>query len=308
MPFDRRTLVLPEGSAFEERTLAAPGDLILGDHVRCAYGLRTPARAFLGNGVHVQGDVQCGGDLRADTSTHVEGSARVGASGYLGERCFVQGDLEVAADLDVGDDVRVGGRLHAKGWVSKRDPVPLVLYVFLYLLELLRLGHSAEVERILKELEEPGAELAIGDGFLFVPDHSVLEATSLDVHGNLDAAKGVRILGNALVRGDARLGPGARVFGALRADGRVELQPGAEVQGDVVAGGECVVGEGCLVLGDLHARSAVLYPGATVEGKVVAAEGVSFRTEAQDRAQATAEAQVESFAATKAADLADLLG
>lgn len=308
MPFDKRTLVLPEGSVFEERTLAGLGDVILGDHVRCAYGLRAGGRVLLGRGVELRGDISCVGDLRADTSTHIEGSANAGGAGYLGERCFVQGDLEVALDLDVGDDLRVGGRLQAKGWVNKRDPVPLVLYVFLYLLELMRLGHSAEVERILKELEEADAEIAVADGFLFVPDNSILEATSLDVHGNLDAAKGVRILGNAFVRGDARLGEGARVFGALRADGNVELRPGSEVQGDLVAGGEVVVGEGCIVLGSLTGRSVVLYPNATVDGKVVAAEGVSFRTEAQAKAQQTAEANVEAFAVTKSADLADLLG
>lgn len=309
MPFDKRTLVLPEGAVFEERTIGAPADVILGDHVRCGYGLRTPARVLLGNGVEITGDVLCGGDLRADTSTHIAGSARVGASGFLGERCFVQGDLEVAADLDVGDDVRVGGRLQAKGWVNKRDPVPLVLYVFLYLLELMRLGHSAEVDRILAELEAADSlDISVGENFLFVPDGSVLEATKIDIHGNLDAAKGVRVLGNATVRGNARLGPGVRIFGALRCDGDVELLAGAEVQGDLVAGGEVVVGSGCTILGSLHGRSVVLYPDATIDGKVVALEGVSFRTEAQVQAQQTAEANVEEFAVTKAADLADLLG
>jgi predicted acyltransferase (DUF342 family) len=308
MTFDKRTLVLPEGTVFEERSIGSVGDLILGDHVRCGYGLRTAGRVFLGRGVELKGDVACGGDLRADTSTHIEGSARVGGAGYLGERCFVQGDLEVQGDLDVGDDVRVGGRLQAKGWVNKRDPVPMVLYVFIYLLELMRLGHSAEVERILKELEEADADIAVGEVFLFVPDHSVIDGTSLDVHGNLDAKKDVRVLGNVTVRGHARLAAGVRVFGALRCDGDVELQAGAEVQGDLVAGGEVVVGDGCTILGGLHGRSVILYPNATVDGKVVAVEGVSFRTEAQAKAQATAEANVEAFAVTKSPDLADLLG
>lgn len=308
MPFDKRTLVLPEGTVFEERSVGTVGDVILGDHVQFGYGVRTNGRVFLGRGVAMRGDVACAGDLRADTSTHIEGAVRVGGAGYLGERCFVQGDLEVQGDLDVGDDVKVGGNLHAKGWVNKRDPVPMVLYVFIYLLELMRLGHSAEVDRILKELEEADVDIAVGEVFLFVPDHSVIEATRLDVHGNLDAANGVRILGNVLVRGHARLGEGVRVFGALRVDGDVELKPGSEVQGDLVAGGEVVVGDGCTILGGLHGRSVVLYPNATVDGKVVATEGVSFRTEAQAKAQQTAEENVEAFAVTKSADLADLLG
>ena len=308
MAFDKRTLVLPEGTVFEERSIGSVGDVILGDHVRCGYGLRTPGRVFLGRGVELKGDVACGGDLRADTSTHVEGAARAGGAAYLGERCFVQGDLEVQGDLDVGDDVRVGGRLQAKGWVNKRDPVPMVLYVFIYLLELMRLGHSDEVERILKELEEQDADIAVGEGFLFVPDNSSIDTLALDIHGNLEAAAKVRILGNLTVRGSARLGPGVRVFGALRVDGDVEMESGSEVQGDLVAGGSVTVASGCTVLGELHGRAVVLYPDATVDGRVVALEGVSFRTEAQAKAQATAEENVESFSVTKTADLADLLG
>lgn len=310
MAFDKRTLVLPAGTAFEERSLGAQGDIILGDHVRFGFGLRTPARVFLGRGVEVTGDVEAGGDLRADTSTHVLGNAKAGAFGYLGERCFVQGDLEVEGDLDVGDDVRVGGRLQTKGWVNKRSPVPLVLYVFIYLLELMRLGHSDEVDRILKELEAGAtdADIAVAEGFLFVPDGSAIGLTQSDIHGNLEAADGVRILGNLTVRGEAALGKGTKVCGALRCDGDARLGPGAEVQGDLVAGGAVTVGADCTILGSLHARSVVMFPGATVDGKIVAVEGVSFKTAEQVKAEATAVENVEVFAVTKTADLADLLG
>jgi predicted acyltransferase (DUF342 family) len=309
MAFDKRTLVLPSGTAFEERSLGATGDIILGDHVRFGFGLRTPARVFLGVGVEVTGDIEAGGDLRADTSTHILGNARTGA-GYLGERCFVQGDLEVNGDLDVGDDVRVGGRLQAKGWVNKRNPVPLVLYVFIYLLELMRLGHSEEVEKLLKELEAGAtdADIAVAEGFLFVPDGSSIGLTQSDIHGDLDAADGVRILGNLTVRGKAVLGKDTKVCGALRCDADAILAPGSEVQGDLVAGGAVTVGEGCTILGSLHATSVVMFPGATVDGKIVATEGVSFKTAEQVKAEAVAVENVEVFAVTKTADLADLLG
>ncbi len=310
MAFDKRVLVLPAGTVFEERSLGTLGDAILGDHVRCGFGLRTPARVFLGRGVEVSGDIAAGGDLRADTSVHVLGSAKTGAFGYLGERCFVQGDLEVEGDLDVGDDVRVGGRLQAKGWVNKRSPVPLVLYVFIYLLELMRLGHSAEVERILKELEAGAsdADIAVADGFLFIPDGSDLGLTQSDVHGDLEAAADVRILGNLTIRGKATLAKGVKVCGALRCDGDVTLGPSCEVQGDLVSGGAVTVGQGSIVLGALHARSATLFPGATIDGKIVATEGVQFRTGGQVQAEQVAMQQVETFAVTKTADLADLLG
>lgn len=310
MAFDKKTLVLPPGTVFEERSLGATGDVILGDHVRCGFGLRTPGRVFLGRGVEVTGDVEAGADLRADTSVHILGTARTGAFGYLGERCFVKGDLEVNGDLDVGDDVRVGGRLQAKGWVNKRSPVPLVLYVFIYLLELMRLGHSDEVEKVLKELEAGAtdADIAVAEGFLFVPDGSTIGIQSSDIHGHLEASDNVRVLGNLTVRGKADVGKAVKICGALRCDGDVTLGAGSEVQGDLVAGGAVSVGEGCTILGALHARSVVMFPSATVDGKIVAAEGVTFRTAEQVKAETIAVENVETFAVTKTADLADLLG
>ncbi len=308
MGFDKRTLVLPQSTVFEEHLVVAKGDVILGNHVKFGFGIKTDGRAFLGQGAELQGDLACTGDLRCDTSSHILGGVKVGAAGYLGERCYVKGDLEVEGDLDVGDDVRVGGRLQAKGWVNKRNPVPLVLYIFIYMLELMRLGHSAEVERILKELEEADSvDIAVGDVFLFIPDNSKIGLTHSDIHGNLDAGTDVRILGNLVVRGDAKLGSGVRLFGALRCDGDVVMGPGSQIQGQLVAAGAVTVGEGCQILGELHARTVTMFPSATVDGKIVATEGVSFRTEVQIKAQATAEAKVDAFTNQKA-DLADLLG
>jgi predicted acyltransferase (DUF342 family) len=307
MPFDKRTLVLPAGAAFGEHQLVAPGDIVLGNHVSCGLGLRTPARVFLGQGVEVRGDVECAGDLRADTSVHILGMATTQAAGYLGERCYIQGDLHVKGDLDVGDDVRVGGHLKAEGWVQKRSPVPLVLYVFLYLLELLRLGQGEKVEEILKELEATEVDLTVGADFLFVPDGSKIGLTESEVKGSLVAAPEVRILGNCTVRGDVTLNPGVRVFGALRADGAVVLARGCEVQGELAAGGKVTLGENCLVLGDVSGASVEMAVNSTVDGKIVAPGGVSFRSDAQLAAQATAEKKVEEFGG-KAADLVDLLG
>lgn len=310
MAFDKGTLVLPPGTTFEERSLGAKADVILGDHVRCGFGLRTPGRVFLGRGVEVSGDIDAVGEIRADTSVHVLGNAKTGAGGYLGERCFVQGDLEVAGDLDVGDDVRVGGRLQAKGWVNKRSPVPLVLYVFIYLLELMRLGHSEEVEKLLKELEagSTDADIAVAEGFLFIPDNSTIGISDSDIRGHLNAGDHVRILGNLTVRGNATLAQGVQICGALRCNGDATLAPGVEIQGDLTAAGAVIVGEGCTILGSLHARSVVMYPAATVDGKIVATEGVSFKTADQIKAEAVAVENVEAFAVTKTPDLADLLG
>lgn len=310
MGFDKRTLVLPPQTAFEERTIVSTGDLILGNHVKAEFGLQTDGRVFTGQGTEVEGHVRCDGDARLDQSTSVSGDVVCKANVYLGERCFIQGDLDLEGDLDVGDDVRIGGQLKARGWVQKRNPVPLVLYIFIYLLELLRLGKSEEVDRILKDLEESeDAEIAVDEVFLFVPDGSVLGIQDSIVKGGMLTGPRCRVLGNFRAEGDVRLGEGTTLYGALKVvNGDVELEPDVEIQGSLHATGHVVVGEGCQILGDLRAKSVEMYTSATVDGKVVAEEGVTFHTEAQDRRRETAEGKVEEVESGKAADLVDLLG
>ncbi len=309
MAFDRRTMVLPPGTTFEERTIVAAGDFILGNHVECAFGVQTDGRLFGGQGVEIDGNITCTGDLRLDQSSHVEGDVEVEGHVYLGERCFVKGDLRLDGDLDVGDDVKIGGALHAKGWVNKRSPVPLVIYVFIYLLELLRVGQSEEVERILQELEEAEEEdeINVSEIFAFIPDGSKIGLQESLVKGHFEAGDGARILGNLRVNGSVLMGEGVQLYGALRADGGVELGKGCEVQGECSAGGHVIVGEDCQILGDLKARSVEMYPSATVDGRILADEGVKFRSEIADLKEDVAEEKVAEMD-SKSADLVDLLG
>lgn len=308
MAFDKRALVLPAGTRFEERTIVGKGDLILGNHVRSDFGIKTDGRVFAGQGVELGGHVEADGDIRMDASTHILGDVRGEGNAYLGERCFIQGDLDLAGDLDVGDDVRIAGQLKAKGWVNKRNPVPLVVYILLYLLELLRLGKSDEVEKILAELEDADdVEIAIDEVFLFIPDNTKLGLQKSDVKGGLHAGEDCRILGNFTVHGDVHVGDRTVFYGALRVEGDVELRPDSEVQGSLEATGKVIVGEGCNILGDLVAASVEMYTSATVDGKIKAEDGVEFRTEAQERAKETAAAKVEEMDG-KASDLVDLLG
>lgn len=308
MAFDKRTLVLPAKTSFEEHTIISSGDFILGNHVKLGFGIKTDGRVFVGQGANIEGDIQSGADLRVDQSTHVLGDVDAGANAYIGERCYIKGDLALEGDLDVGDDVRIGGQLKAKGWVQKRNPVPFVIYIFIYLLELLRMGQSEEVERILKELEEAeDEEIAVDEVFLFVPDNSELNLQKSIIRGSLDAGAECRILGNLDVKGDTVLGEGTVVHGALRAEGDVLLYPDAEVEGNLEATGKITVGEGCQVLGDVKADSVEMYTSATVAGKIIAENGVQFKTEAQERRAKTAAEKTEEFDG-KAADLVDLLG
>lgn len=278
--FDRRTLVLPDGSHFLEHIIETQGDVVIGDHARIEYGLSTTASMFLGDGVQVVGDITAGNDVRIDLFSTIEGEVRAEGSAYLGEGVRVTGRLSVARDLDVGDDVTLEEGFEARGWINIRNPIPLVVYLFIYLMQLLRQGNSEEVERILAELEDAEETFTISDTFCFVPAGSRLGLEQSVVKGAMRTGADCRVLGNFQVDGFATLGRATELHGSLRAKGNVRLEPGVVVHGDLESWGELEIGDDAVVHGQVRAQKVSLLPGAEVRGTIVAPEGVQFLTTA----------------------------
>ena len=73
---------------------------------------------------------------------------------YLGEFVTIDGKLIVEGDLDVGKEVKIKGGFEAKGWIVVRNPVPVIIFLFLYIREMMRLGKGEEIEKALEELFE----------------------------------------------------------------------------------------------------------------------------------------------------------
>ncbi|MBI2077610.1 MAG: polymer-forming cytoskeletal protein [Euryarchaeota archaeon] len=304
MPFDKRSLVIPDGTRFEEHTIVAPADIVLGNHTRVEFGLRTEARIFGGENVRVTGAVSSGAELRFDNFSAVTGDVEAKGNVFLGERTRVEGKLVVGGDLDVGDDVAITKGFEAKGWINIRSPVPIVMYLFLYLMELLRMGRSEEVDKILKDLEDAREQIQIGEKFLYLPDRSSLGLQHSTIHGNFFVGKDCRILGNYNVKGNATVGPGSKVYGALRAQGTVKLLGAAEVQGTLETLGKIVIGEGCRVLGNVRALEVEMFPSSVVDGKIVAPNGVKFTT----RESIAMDEKMERYEAGMVDNIVDLLG
>lgn len=303
MPFDKKSFVVPDGTRFEEHTIVAPGDVVLGNHVRFEFGVATNGRVFAGENVHLDGHIKTPTDLRLDNFCRVNGTVESGGNVYLGEKTRVEGKLVVGGDLDVGDDVAIAQGFEAKGWINIRSPVPLVIYLFLHLMEMLRLGKSDEVEKILAELEANQERIQIQEGFLYVPDGSTVGLTNSVIKGNLFIGKGCRVLGNYVVHGNVNVGPEARVFGALRAAGTVRIQGRAEIQGTIESSRAVLIGEGVRVLGDVRGETVDMYHSAVVDGRVVAPGGIRFSTQQSLAMQE----KVERYAAGMRDDIVDLL-
>lgn len=304
MAFDRKSMVVPDGTRFEEHTIVAKGDVILGNHVTSEFGLMTEGRVFAGEASRLGGHVKADADVRTDNFCRVEGDVECGGNVYLGEKTRVEGKLTVEGDLDVGDDVAIAKGFEAKGWINIRSPVPTVIYLFLYLMEMLRMGKGQEVEKILGEVEEAKETIQIGKNFLFVPDRSQIGLTASIVRGNLFIGRDCRILGNYTVHGNVTLGPGAKLYGAIRSSGVVKLQAESLVEGAVEAGHMAEIGEEVRVMGNVRAPKVEMFQSATVDGEIKAPDGIKFSTK-QSREM---EEKVERYAAGMRDDVVDLLG
>jgi len=154
MSFDRRTCVIPDGSKFEEKLIWTSGDIVLENQVAVENGFRTDGRIFIGERVKVRGDLIADGDIRVDLFSTIQGHVTSKGNVYIGEGTQIGGKLSLEGNLDVGKNVEITEGFEAKGWINIRSSIPLVIYFFIYLVELLKRGHSEEVEKILGELDE----------------------------------------------------------------------------------------------------------------------------------------------------------
>ncbi len=278
MAFDKRTLLLPDGTVFGEHMVTTKGDVIIADYAKLDFGFEAPGRVFIGESAEV-GTLIAEGDVRVDLFSHVKGDLSSKGSVYLGERVQVDGKLEVENDLDVGDDVKLGQGFTARGWINIRNPVPVVIYIFIYLLQMLGQGRSEEVEKLLADLQDGDSEdnaIAVSDEFFFVPEGSEIRLQDARIKGALDAGIDCRLLGNYQTDGGARLGKGTKLHGSLRAKGDVTLEDFTEVHGDLEADGDIVIGNGVHVYGSVHGRKVELRQTAVIDGTLKAREGLRF--------------------------------
>lgn len=264
----------------------------MADGCKLGFGVKAEGRAFLGEKAEVAGDVEAV-EVRADHFTLVKGSVRAAQGAYLGEKVRVEGSLK-AQDLDVGDSVEILGGYDAKGWVSIRNPIPVVMYLFIYLLQLLGQGRSEEVERILREMEQGNDEpILVGKDYLYVPEGSTLGLQEARIKGNVAIGPAARVLGNYRAEGWARLEKAATLIGSLRAELDVHVAEGCTVEGDLHCGGVLHLGPEARVAGSITARKVSMAQTARIEGTVQAKEGIAFVSAASEAMVQ----KVEDFAA-----------
>jgi predicted acyltransferase (DUF342 family) len=256
-------LSIPDETTVEEHDLVTDSDVIVGGQSTVEFGVRG-RNVVAGERARFGGDIEAEGDCRLDVWCDVAGNVLVGEDAYLGERVHVGGRLMVSGDLDIGDDVDIEQGFEANGWIVIRNPVPTLVFYFIVLSQLLRLGEE-------EAADELAASLSGDDGErdpLVVPRGADVSDDAWRVSTPARIGDGCRLHGNIRAR-SISLGANNNVFGSLRARGDVVVGEDTRVHGDVTTrGGTVTIENGARVLGDVSCADLQLHEGAAVDGAV----------------------------------------
>ena len=272
------TLVVPNGTEAQERDLVTDGDVLVGGRSTIEFGVRG-RNVVAGEGVRFGGAIEAEGDCRLDMWCDIADTVLVGGDAYLGERVHVGGKLKVAGDLDIGDDVDIEEGFEANGWIVIRNPMPTIVFLFVYLKHLLVLGEEEAAQRFIDELldDEEQAEPAADP--LVVPTNATVSDDVWRVSTPARIGDDCRLHGNIRAK-TLSVGSDTEVFGSLRARGDIQIGANTVVHGDVTTrDGSITLGEDVRVLGDLSCGTLELGTHAAVDGTMRAAGQVTMQTD-----------------------------
>ncbi|MFB6082172.1 MAG: acyltransferase [Halanaeroarchaeum sp.] len=267
-------LAIPDGTTVEEHDLVTEGDVLVGGQSTVEFGVRGQ-NLLAGERVRFGGDIELEGDCRLDMWCEVGGNALVGADAYLGERVHVEGRLVVGGDLDIGDDVQIDEGFEANGWIVIRNPMPTIVFFFVYLTHLLRLGEEEQAEELVDELthEEDAPPLRI-------PRSARVSDETWQVSTPAEIGDECRLHGNVRAN-DITVGEDTNLFGSLRARDDITIGRGTKIHGDVTTrGGDVEVAEDAMVLGDVVGEDVVIHQDADVDGTIRARGAMRLGREA----------------------------
>ena len=255
-------LSIPDGTTVEERDLVTDGDVLVGGQSTVEFGVRG-RNVLAGERATFGGRIEAEGDCRLDMLCDAAADVLVGADAYLGERVHIGGRLMVSGDLDIGDDVDIEEGFEANGWIVIRNPMPTLVFYFVVLSQLLRVGEREAAEEFTAALADEGED---DREPLVIPRGAHVSDDAWRVSTPASIGDDCRIHGN--VRAESiDVGRDDNVFGSLRARGDVVVGEGSRIHGDVTTrDGTVTVERGARVLGDVSCSDLVVHEGATVDG------------------------------------------
>jgi predicted acyltransferase (DUF342 family) len=240
------------------------GDVIVGGQSTVEFGVRG-RNVVAGERVSFGGDIEAEGDCRLDMWCDVDGNVLVGEDAYLGERVHITGRLMVSGDLDIGDDVDIEEGFEANGWIVIRNPVPALVFYFIVLSQMLRIGEQEAAGELAEAIAGDEAEQRDP---LVIPRGATVSDDAWRVSTPARIGSGCRLHGN--VRAESiEVGDDDNVFGSLRAREDITVGQGTRIHGDVTTrGGSVRIEDGAEILGDVSCSDLEIHEDATVDGAI----------------------------------------
>jgi predicted acyltransferase (DUF342 family) len=269
-------LVIPDGTHVEEHDLVTEGDVVVGGQSVIEFGVRGRA-VVAGERVRFGGHIEAEGDCRLDMWCEVADNVLVGEDAYLGERVNIGGELKVAGDLDIGDDVDIEDGFEANGWIVIRNPMPTIVFLFVYLGQLLRIGEEEAAEEVLAAMLDDDGDREHQPAI--IPRGARVGDDAWRVSTPARIGDGCRLHGN--VRAESlTVGRDNEIFGGLRAKEGITLGAGTEVAGNVTTRtGTVRIGPDTHVRGDVAGEHVEVHREADIDGSIRAREETTMVTE-----------------------------
>jgi len=277
-----KKMIIPDDTSINDDVVTCGKDMIIGSYSRIDYGL-IGKNIFLGDMVDIKGDIRTYDDLRVGYFSIVSGDAFVDGDAYLADKIKINGKLVLDGNLNIGDDVRIDGGFESKGWIIIRDSMPFILFIFLYLSVLLRIGRRNDnVDLVLNSNLDKNTNNIKELSSLY----STNAEDSIDILGKSSVNQDERLkidiflcpdstyIGdkNLVVDTPLEIGERCSIGCSIDAHG-VIVKKGSVIDGDIVSHNDIIIEEDSEVRGDLKASGKVaINKNTTVHGKIKAKE------------------------------------
>ena len=265
-----RHCLLPDGTELQEHSIKTDRNIVIGEFCQIDYGLRGND-VFVGESSKIREYIWANGDTRIGNWSEIGGDVIAKEDAYIGEGVKINGKLSVAGALDIGEKVEIRDGFEAKGDIEIRNPMPVFMFIIIYLMTLLHLENEKELDRLLDDLfseDEEKREIP-----LMIPARSKLNMKFFAVPSTMKIGKGCRLHGN-IRAGSIDVQQNTVIFGSLRAKNRITVVDGVTVHGNVESGSTVFVKKGAHILGDVKAKSIVLHEEAKIDGTIEAPHGL----------------------------------
>lgn len=265
-----RHCLLPDGTELQEHSIKTDRNIVVGEFCQIDYGLRG-ADVYVGESSKIREYVWANGDVRIGNWCEIGSDVIAQEDAYIGEGVTINGKLAVNGALDIGEKVEIKEGFEAKGNIEIRNPMPVYLFIIIYLMTLLHIENEKELDRIIDNLlseEEEKHEIP-----LMIPARSKLDMKLFSVPSTMKIGKGCRLHGN-IRAGSIEVAEDTVIFGSLRTKNQVRVTSGVTVHGNVESGTTVYIKKGAHILGNVKAKSIVLHEDAKVDGTIEAPHGL----------------------------------